>query len=399
MSNPRRIPIPWRQRWRRFRQGTLPLVCFLGSIGATLWLWDRQGRVPHAVGEIEAVRVDIVAGTDGVLVPLEGRDLRVFDHVRENEVVARLDDRLARAEAARIRLELDATRKNLEATVVQLEIEARIRQNQAIGDALRLKCDLERYRLDVLDRRAELEVNRVELQRRDQRVRFLEPLYQDKVVSEIEFREEQLLRDLAAQRVREGEQLLGQAETKQEEIEEQLAVLPPLPSDELDALLAPLRQSIDAHVAELAGLKAMIEALELRSPITGTVSAVFRRPGQTVGAADVIMTIASDDAQFVVSYVRQWQNVRPKIGMPVELRMRAPGSRPVVAKVDRVGAQYELLAPPHHQLTDPTRPEWGLPVRIVVPQQTPTGWVPSNLGRLGLRPGELIDVTFLPDSS
>jgi hypothetical protein len=66
--------------------------------------------------------------------------------------------------------------------------------------------------------------------------------------------------------------------------------------------------------------------------------------------------------------------------MPVAVRLRLPGARPVEMIVDQVGPQVELVPP--HQRRDPTVLEWGQPVRILPPRDLP------------LRPGELVDVTF-----
>src|SRR5262245_28087571 len=91
MPNEDRIPVPWSRWWRRFRIGTLPLLTFGASVVATLWLWERQGVVPNAVGEIEAVRVDIASGVDGQLVPPPQGRWTLFDEVEATQIVAQLD--------------------------------------------------------------------------------------------------------------------------------------------------------------------------------------------------------------------------------------------------------------------------------------------------------------------
>jgi multidrug resistance efflux pump len=391
----KRVPIPWKQRWQRFRHGTLPLVCFLASVAVTLWLWDRQGQLPNAVGEVEALRIDIVASADGVLVPLGGRDWEMFDPVPAGAVAAQLDDRAIRADVARIQMDLEATRRQLEVRMAQLELEARVRENIHLRDAARLAADLERYRLTVLDRRAQVEIDRVELAARQARVEFLAPMHEKNIVGEIDYRGEELLRDLAARRVAENETLLVQAEQQQRDLEALVAAVPDFPADEIDRVLAPVRLAVSAGQTDVAGLGARVQAMELRSPIAGTICALYRRPGQAVRTGDVIMTVASEDAQYVVSYLRPEQRVALRPGMAVDLRPRAPAAKPLPAVIDRVGPQVELIPP--HQLRDPNRPEWGLPVRIMVPKQPGNLAVPMDLRQWNLRPGELIDVTFRPD--
>ena len=54
----------------------------------TFLLWTRQGEMPHAIGEIEAIRVDVASPLDGILMPLpklpEGR-WALYDTVEANQ--------------------------------------------------------------------------------------------------------------------------------------------------------------------------------------------------------------------------------------------------------------------------------------------------------------------------
>ena len=49
-----RVRIPWTVRLNRFRRHVLPLLGFATCMVLTTWLWDRQGSLPNAVGEVEA---------------------------------------------------------------------------------------------------------------------------------------------------------------------------------------------------------------------------------------------------------------------------------------------------------------------------------------------------------
>jgi hypothetical protein len=84
----------------------------------------------------------------------------------------------------------------------------------------------------------------------------------------------------------------------------------------------------------------------------------------------------------VLTYVRQAQRFRPAVGMPVNLRVRAPGSPPVESVVERVLPR--MVEVPINHLRDPRIPEWGRPVLIGLPPEF----------KFTLPPGELIDLTF-----
>jgi hypothetical protein len=92
------------------------------------------------------------------------------------------------------------------------------------------------------------------------------------------------------------------------------------------------------------------------------------------------MTVAATQGQYIVSYVRQEQRLKPVVGMKVDVRVRTVPRQTSVSKIDEVGPQVEPV--PSHQLRDPRVPEWGLPVRIGIPD-----------GML-LKPGELVDVAL-----
>ena len=66
MNGMERISTPWRLRLHRFRYTTLPVLGLLAFAVLTFLLWTQQGEMPHAIGEIEAIRVDVAvaAGRD-----------------------------------------------------------------------------------------------------------------------------------------------------------------------------------------------------------------------------------------------------------------------------------------------------------------------------------------------
>jgi multidrug resistance efflux pump len=127
---------------------------------------------------------------------------------------------------------------------------------------------------------------------------------------------------------------------------------------------------------------AMYEALEVRAPVSGTISYIWARPGQTVAAGALIATIASPSSDYIVSYIRQENALQPEPGMLVDVRPRRKPLQNFPASVARVGPQVELI--PEHQRTmrDVNLLEYGLPVWINVPAE----------GKL--RPGELVDLRF-----
>jgi len=377
-----RIPIPWSNRWRQFRQRLLPILTFAACLAAVLWLWERQGQQPNGVGEVEAIRVDVPVRIDGLLAPVSRSPWKLFDTVRANEMIARLDDRPLEAKLASFRAELARLGKNLEAEQVRVVLAEADRGATHLREAARLAWQVEQDRLSVLDRRAGIEADRVVLQRRDARVNFLTPLHQRGAVSDVEISDERLLRDEIRKRLTENEKALKDAEQKYQAAAERLKQLPPLVLAEVKQLLAPVEAAVAVQEANIRQIEVERDWIEVRAPIAGTIVAIHRHPGQNVRAGDPIVTVAAEQGRCIVGYVPQENRFRPEVGMAVEVRPRLPGSLPREGVVDRVGPQVELI--PVHQRRSPQVMEWGQPVRIILPEG------------LDARPGELVDVNFEP---
>ena len=83
------------------------------------------------------------------------------------------------------------------------------------------------------------------------------------------------------------------------------------------------------------------------------------------GYPGAIATIASEEAEHVVSYVPEGSRVQVRPGMKVTLRPRAAGSRYRQAKSSR----WENRSKKCHAINSVTMPQWGTPVRIQVPDE------------------------------
>jgi multidrug resistance efflux pump len=120
--------------------------------------------------------------------------------------------------------------------------------------------------------------------------------------------------------------------------------------------------------------------VEIQAPISGTLVALHSWPGQSVIPGGLIATIAADHGRHIVGYIPEGTSLTAWPGMPVTVRSRAVGTRPVVTEVEQVAQQIEQL--PRHQWAGSATPQWGTPVRIKMPND------------VSLPPGALVDVLF-----
>lgn len=378
----RRIKIPWSLRYRRARDRFVPIVAFIACAALTIWLWDRHTATLIIVGEVEQVRVDLASPGDGVLVQLPGNALDRFDSVAAGQVIARLDDRPSLAALATLQSRTAQSRYEIAALEVEF---AQARQDVQRRDAIdlaELVLDVQRQRLDIVDRRGTIEADRIELQRLTEEYENLLRLHERDAETGFTLRMAELRRDVLARQIAEHEQALIEAEQQLAESEQQLDGLPEAFDAELNVLLQPLRQAIEVHEAEMRELELQVGALQIRAPFAGEIAAVHIRPGQAVTAGQPIFTLADPHSQHVVVYFRDQSLIWPEPGMQVSLYSRRDPSLMFDSSIVSIASQVEAL--PERHRTDVLVPEWGLPVRIALPENMP------------LRPGELVGVHIKP---
>jgi multidrug resistance efflux pump len=151
--------------------------------------------------------------------------------------------------------------------------------------------------------------------------------------------------------------------------------------DDLKRHAASLRDAVTTARTHLNALTRQIQNATVEAPVSGKVTAVFRQPNEFVKQGQEIMTITPDTGAYIVSYVRPESAIIPKKDMKVVIRNQTR-RKSAVSIVQEVGTQIEPI--PDHQLTNTKKPEWGIPVRIAMPDP----------GLLPLRPGELVMLSF-----
>lgn len=374
------IPTPLTERFHRARRSLLPVVWFCGSAVVALWLWGRQGQATHASGEVEAAQIDVTAGADGVLAELPRGPWVLFDRVEKNMLLARLDNRPVRAEMATLQADLTRLHSELTAAREQLAVDESGREQDYQRESRRLAWEVQKHRLDVLDRRALIETDRAEELKLETDLGFLLPRQSKGVVTDMAVADQRLLLEGVRKRIKENLRALAEAQEQLDYVTTAFRDRRGLRPTSYDKLLGPVETAITVGQRRLDEVQVRIEGLEVRSPISGTICAIHRWPGQNLRAGDPILTVTTEHGTQIVCYLRQEQRIRPAVGMPVTVRIRETSGRPVTSVVARVGPRVESV--PLHHLRDPKTPEWGQPVGIQLPRE------------LTLRPGELVDVTF-----
>ena len=385
MSELPRIRTPWVHQWRRVRYQLLPVLMFGGAVVVSIWLWGRHFGLPLTVGEVQAVRVDAVAPVDGLLVKVPDWMPDLFGSVSAGQVVARLDSQAATTTLARMQSDLARLRVSLAGFVIDTTLSGDATQQARLREAGSLARDIESLRLGIVVREGQIETDKAEVARLVERIKAAQELVAKGLDSGLTLRDLQMQRDVVQTRLEATRKALDEAKVQKTSSEERLGKFTATEVADAEKMLAPIREAVLAQEQLLQDVKRQIQSLDVRAPFAGTITAIHAWAGQNVRAGTPILTIAATQGQCIVSFVRQEQRVVPEVGMTVDVRVRSMPRRSSPSKIDKVGPQVEPI--PAHHLRDPRVPEWGLPVRIVIP------------GDMALRPGELVDVVIKAGTS
>jgi len=353
------IPTPKEQLWKEFKLAYLPWVVMALALGATWWVWAHVLIAPTMMGEVEAIRAQVLSPTVGVVRQVVAQR---FDEVRAGDPLVTIEPTDTRSLLSGIGLELDllASRMNSDSQLTLRRAEA----------------DYYSLRMDLLSKKVELEQNKVELVRAEKELARSEELAKQNYVS-------QELYDLS----------LADRDTAQKTIEELMIAIPSL-EEGVEKLRVEIEQGGSFISSDFAS---RIEALEerltsapseknpivLRAPIDGMVSGVWCSAGETVTEGYVLMMVNATEAERIVGYIRQPFPVEPFPGMQAKIITQSTVQRVLaVTEVETVGRFMEPITNSLARLSNDQAVDMGLPVSFRIPKE------------VQLRPGETVGLVL-----
>ncbi len=357
------VPIPLAQRWRDARLRLLPVLVFGAALGGIALLWKHHVAAPTLVGQAEPVLANVSSHKPGMLAQL---NVARFQKVKAGDAIGQVmvaDPRVLEASLAVIRAEVEMLRVNMRPITSQ--------QHNAI--------DYNQLRLDWMRSRAELAGARVNLQLAETEYHRTEELFKQKITSQQLLDEAKAAYEGLQKQVEELTRLVTEGEQNFRTLQlTNGAEITKVSED-------PLRAAIAVQESKLRWTEAELSPIFLKAPIDGIVSVIYHRSGEAVTAGQPIVAIATLTPVRIVGYLRPPLSEEPQAGMRVEVRTRGVHREVGSAQILEVGTQLEAL-PPALQGPVPLRmanAEFGLPIDISLPTN------------LRIRPGELVDITFL----
>ncbi len=359
--------------WKRWgvgncRRRLLPALVWVLAVGAAGWLFAYRSSRGELVGITNPARRNVTALTDG---RLRLMPVALFEPVKAGQPLAVLeDDRIqaslatAAAEAVRLRAELAAAEKRLAAEAVGEEI-------KYAAEARRYAVDVERYRLHELELQVTIETEWARLDfLRTQRDLF-DRLRGQRAVSELGFKSAEADLGALEKSLEENTKALAQAQADLEQARqrrEQFAQCQVVPLA-LDQALEPLRAAVTVQERLIDELSVEHAMLVLKSPMDGVVSQILRGVGESVRAGEPIMTVVSTRPTEIIAYIAPTQVSRFAAGVVVRLETMREGvaRQTVESRIQAVGPDIEQI--PARLWRNPSTPEWGWPVKIMVPTE------------------------------
>ena len=370
------IETPYAQRVEDFKRRKLPIVVWsVALLTCGVMLFNRAARFEY-IGIAEARQYEISAATTGTLDTVV---VSLYDSIEAGDVVAKLDDTQLRASIETA----GATIRQLGAELEAAKVEMLAGSAAMTADLRRFQIDEEQRRLDGLGLRVVIETAQIELERLALEVNRQRPLLESGLIGQMEFDRVRLQHDQVLKGIQENQVLLAETEDEyhvaRERRERYEVQLPNLPEHE--PMLLPVQEAIAVESRRLREIELLREALVLRSPVAGQVSALFCSKGQAVVPGEPILTIAERVPREIIAYVAEADTVAARENSRVLVTSQRDPSKVAESLIVRVSPAIEPL--PQRMWRDPRIPDYGRAVVI------------AGVPALELTPGELVHVRFV----
>ncbi len=350
------IRTPWKQRWRQFRFQALPLVVCLGAITGVALLWEQEtggaisGRVEAPVSEVASLDPGIVG------------ELTVarFDRIEAGDTIAIL-----------IKTPPDVLRSSLAVLKAEIEL-TRMGWIDPVLDQQRNLLQIENLKIDWLSERADLAIDKIRLQQAEREYLRNRKLMEKEILSPEAYERSETEVEALRVAVREREYLVAQIGDSFSRVRSSE------PADE--ELHNSLRVTLTLQEERLRLKEAELRPVEIKSPISGVISEVYRQRGEAVAAGEPIVTVRSPHAEGIIAYMREPIAIKPEVGMTVEVQSRRQGRIGGETQIVAVGPQIEAMHVALRRSVNADTYEGGLPIYLRLPKG------------VDLLPGERVDI-------
>ncbi len=346
------IPTPPAQRWREFRIQILPLVIFVITLVAIAFMWRNFVQPSGVVGQVEAIQANVISLGDGLITELM---VERFQLVTNGQLLGSVQI---------------ADPEMLKAALGSVQVDLKLLRAQMRLDEMRADQNEQQLRLGILSEQVALELAKVNSSVASNKLQRTAYLVKEGVESAAILEIDQSAKEALDSEIRIRLINIG---NWQEALK--MSAVPKDPTND------PIIQ--EAIKAKEEELEQTLKPSQLRAPMDGVVSVIYRRLNERVVRGEPIITVSATKAERVVGYIRQPISSLPNVDDTVLIRTRSQKRQVAEGKVLKVGSQFELINPALLS-TDSNRVEMGLPILVSLPQG------------VTVSPGEFVDLAIRP---
>ncbi len=352
----------------------LPPLVWLIAVGAVIWLYMQRSQSYSVAGlaRSQVYLASCVADVTVARLPVQlyqkvsrGDVLVVAEQGihQDHEYTKALFDAqraTAQAELKRLEAELNAAREDL---LESYEMQASERARR-LAD---LTLDIEKARLAALTVKTDLEPDRIELESLKLEKTILEQLLARDAVEPYEVEKASQAYEQMAVKVTQQQALLDQIEQDLQAARERLAQLPENENDtrKLQIMLEPFSRAIEVQTHRLAELFLPVSEIVVKAPFDGVVTDIVCQEGQAIMGGSAMLTLSRPQADCVVVWLDPSQSDLIMENQEIEIMRNNQPRMRIQTKVEAISSTIEPI--PQQMWRHPTVPEWGRPVRILVP--------------------------------
>ena len=332
-----------------------------------LLAWFVHFRIRYAVTDAVFVRTDSLAtlGFDRVSGRIIKMEKREGDPVRQDEIVARIDDVPYRLEARRLESEILATRNKQEEQKLLLErLGKEIELNIKIAAALVVQLKKQKEALDAKAASIQAVIDQL---KRD-RERFA-TLYKKKVVAKQKSEDittQLSVQDAEKKAVIENAQAI-EASVNSAMLDIRMAETKRAQIDEVQQSIQSLSESIKGLSASLENAQRNIAACALRSVINGRIAKQFVSVGDIVLPTSAVYAVLDPKSLYILALLEENKLKGVTPGDAVNIKVDAYPNKKykgVVRQVLPASAATFALAPRDISAGEFTKVAQRIPVRI-----------------------------------
>lgn len=376
-DKPIRTPLAYRLRLMRHR--TIPLIVWICVIAALLVMGRGDLRYINGVGVVEARQFAVSPAIDGIIQSLA---VDILDTIEAGQILALMDDTIVAAELVVAEAEMSRIRMKVRAEGRRLDEEFAQKEADVLNDLRRFQINEENARLEYLDKVVRQESDTIKLERLRLDMNRQRDLVAQNIHAEELYDDTRLRYEALKTEIEQNETAISVAKTNLDRaVERRVDWESQVVDGDTVDFLGPIREALNVQEARINEIKQRRRMLALNAPVSGQVTHIFHRPGETVLAGDPIMAITDTSNQRVIAYVDERSAGKVIPGSEVHLQSENRPDRAVVAIVARAGAALEEL--PIVLRGTPILPEWGFPVLI---SQIPQGvFLPGERLRVSIK--------------